>query len=89
MFEARSLVLAAPTVAPRTSRLFFSDDPVDIADAKAMCAQCAVRSRCLAGAIGRREPIGVWGGELIVNGVVVAARPRRGRPRKVELAYRG
>jgi WhiB family redox-sensing transcriptional regulator len=88
MFEARSLVLAAPGGAPHI-RLFFSDDPVDIADAKAMCAQCAVRSRCLAGAIGRREPIGVWGGELIVNGVVVAARPRRGRPRKVELAYRG
>jgi WhiB family redox-sensing transcriptional regulator len=70
-------------------RLFFSDDSTDIADAKAMCAQCAVRARCLAGAIDRREPIGVWGGELIVNGVVVGARPRRGRPPKIVLVFSG
>jgi WhiB family redox-sensing transcriptional regulator len=70
-------------------RLFFSDDPADVAEAKAMCASCVVRSRCLAGAIERREPVGVWGGELFVKGVIVAARPRRGRPRKAVHALCG
>jgi WhiB family redox-sensing transcriptional regulator len=70
-------------------RLFFSDIPKDVAEAKAMCVSCTVRARCLAGAIDRREPVGVWGGELFVNGVVVAARPRRGRPPKVVHALCG
>jgi WhiB family redox-sensing transcriptional regulator len=41
---------------------------------------------CLAGALERREPWGVWGGQLVVAGVVVPRKRPRGRPRKVDLA---
>jgi WhiB family redox-sensing transcriptional regulator len=39
---------------------------------------------CLQGALERREPWGVWGGELFANGAVLAHKRRRGRPRKDE-----
>ena len=35
-----------------------------------------------AGALDRREPWGVWGGQLLIAGVVVARKRPRGRPRK-------
>ncbi|WP_418607005.1 hypothetical protein [Georgenia sp. SUBG003] len=41
---------------------------------------------CLAGALERKEPWGVWGGEVFVDGVVVARKRGRGRPRKDEAA---
>jgi WhiB family redox-sensing transcriptional regulator len=62
--------------------LFFSEDLGDIARAKAFCRGCEVRSDCLAGAVERVEPWGVWGGELVVNGRISANRRRRGRPPK-------
>ena len=62
------------------THIFFSDDPVDIARAKAICAKCVLRAPCLAGALAREEPWGVWGGEILVDGVVVAVKRRRGRP---------
>jgi AT hook motif. len=37
---------------------------------------------CLASAIERREPWGVWGGEIFERGAVVARKRPRGRPRK-------
>jgi hypothetical protein len=37
----------------------------------------------LEGALERREPCGVWGGQLFVNGAIVAAKRRRGRPPKL------
>jgi len=60
--------------------LWFSDDPVDLARAQTLCATCVIRQQCLAGAIGRHEDAGVWGGEIFWHGQVVTARPRRGRP---------
>jgi WhiB family redox-sensing transcriptional regulator len=30
--------------------------------AKKVCARCPIRDACLAGALARREPYGVWGG---------------------------
>jgi WhiB family redox-sensing transcriptional regulator len=66
--------------------LFFADDPGGIARAKKMCASCQARAACLDGALHRGEPWGVWGGELVLDGVVVAAKPRRGRPRKPVIA---
>lgn len=63
--------------------LFFSEDLGDIARAKSFCAGCAVRRDCLGAALDRAEPWGVWGGELFVNGRVVAQKRRRGRPPKV------
>ena len=63
--------------------LFFSEDLVDIARAKSYCSGCVVRTECLAAALDRREPCGVWGGELFANGRVVANKRPRGRPPKV------
>ena len=62
--------------------LFFSDHVVDIARAKAICAKCALRVECLAGALEREEPWGVWGGELIATGRIVAHKRPCGRPPK-------
>jgi WhiB family transcriptional regulator, redox-sensing transcriptional regulator len=63
--------------------LFFSEDLSEIARAKAICANCPVRGSCLEAAVDRREPWGVWGGELVMNGKILAARRGRGRPPKV------
>lgn len=61
---------------------FFAESPAGVEWAKSLCRECPVREQCLAGALERREPWGVWGGELFVNGVVVARKRPRGRPRK-------
>ncbi|MDQ3294951.1 MAG: WhiB family transcriptional regulator [Actinomycetota bacterium] len=62
--------------------LFFSDELQDIARAKQICALCPVLVDCLEGAIERREPWGVWGGQLFLNGRILASKRRRGRPPK-------
>jgi WhiB family redox-sensing transcriptional regulator len=54
--------------------------------AKALCADCPVRDACLAGALSRAEPWGVWGGEIFERGTVIARKRPRGRPRKVVAA---
>jgi WhiB family redox-sensing transcriptional regulator len=66
--------------------LFFAESPVDIQCAKTVCQACPVRSECLAGALQRREPWGVWGGELFSNGTVIPTKRARGRPRKEPIA---
>jgi len=62
--------------------LFFSEELHEIADAKRVCAECPVIAPCLEGAIGRAEPCGVWGGQLFLNGRILANKRRRGRPPK-------
>ncbi|WP_374204096.1 WhiB family transcriptional regulator [Streptomyces sp. HPF1205] len=62
--------------------VFFAESPADVEYAKALCQTCPVREACLAGAKDRREPWGVWGGELFIQGVVVPRKRPRGRPRK-------
>ena len=62
--------------------LFFSEQLDDIARAKAICATCPLQAPCLAGALERREPWGVWGGQLFLNGKVLAFKRKRGRPPK-------
>jgi WhiB family redox-sensing transcriptional regulator len=62
--------------------VFFAETPADVEYAKSLCQTCPVREACLTGAKGRREPWGVWGGELFVQGVVVPRKRPRGRPRK-------
>ncbi len=62
--------------------LWFAESPADVEAAKALCAPCPLREACLAGALERREPWGVWGGQLVVMGVVVPRKRPRGRPRK-------
>ncbi len=64
------------------SQLFFSDDVIDIARAKAICSKCKLSISCLEGALDRAEPWGVWGGELIDNGRIVVHKRPRGRPPK-------
>lgn len=62
--------------------LWFADDPADLELAKVYCRECPVRAACLAGALDRQEPWGVWGGELFEQGVVIPRKRPRGRPRK-------
>ena len=62
---------------------FLSEDLGDIAQAKGICAECPVLAPCLEAAIERREPWGVWGGQLFRNGHLLATKRRRGRPPKV------
>ena len=62
--------------------LFFAESPQDVEQAKAMCRGCRARLACLAGALERREPWGVWGGELLMSGAIVPHKRPRGRPRK-------
>jgi WhiB family transcriptional regulator, redox-sensing transcriptional regulator len=66
--------------------LFFAESPADVELAKSLCRTCPVRAECLAGALERREPWGVWGGELLVAGAVVARKRPRGRPPKCSSA---
>ena len=66
--------------------LWFAESPQSVEDAKALCVPCPLREACLAGALERREPWGVWGGQLVVAGVVVPRKRPRGRPRKVDRA---
>lgn len=63
---------------------WFSEQTAEIESAKALCRTCPIRVQCLADAIDRVEPWGVWGGEWIEHGVVVPKKRQRGRPRKVD-----
>ena len=62
--------------------LFFAEAPADVEAAKALCQGCSARAECLESALERREPWGVWGGELLLRGTVVPRKRPRGRPRK-------
>jgi WhiB family redox-sensing transcriptional regulator len=64
------------------SDLFFSDEIPDIIEAKHICATCPLIEPCLEGAMARREPWGVWGGQLFLNGRILAQKRKRGRPPK-------
>ena len=66
--------------------LFFAESPEDVETAKAMCRGCEARLACLTGALERREPWGVWGGELLMRGAIMPRKRPRGRPRKTEVA---
>jgi WhiB family redox-sensing transcriptional regulator len=63
--------------------LWFAESPARLEEAKRLCADCPVRAACLAGALDRAEPWGVWGGEIFDHGVVIARKRPRGRPPKV------
>ncbi|HET9059015.1 MAG TPA: WhiB family transcriptional regulator [Acidimicrobiales bacterium] len=62
--------------------LFFSDEIPEIELAKAICGSCPLISPCLDGALERREPAGVWGGQLFADGRVIPRKRKRGRPPK-------
>ncbi len=73
---------AACREVPDAGELFFSEELQDIAAAKLVCAECPAIAPCLEGAITRAEPWGVWGGQLFLNGKILARKRRRGRPPK-------
>lgn len=83
-FQARDPWAAAACrdVSGSLTRLFFSDEIPDILRAKEVCAKCPLVAECLEGALDRREPWGVWGGQLLVNGRILSQKRRRGRPPK-------
>ncbi len=66
--------------------LWFAEHPVPLERAKALCHECPARPACQAGALERREPWGVWGGEIFQNGEILAYKRARGRPRKTPIA---
>lgn len=66
--------------------LFFAESPAELERAKALCGACPIRAECLAGAVRRQEPWGVWGGEIFEHGAVIARKRPRGRPSKADLA---
>jgi WhiB family redox-sensing transcriptional regulator len=62
--------------------LWFAETPSDLERAKTLCGGCPIRRQCLSAALDRAEPWGVWGGEIIESGAVLARKRPRGRPRK-------
>jgi WhiB family redox-sensing transcriptional regulator len=85
--DAESLAARAPVARcadgnGTLAALFFSDHVTDIARAKAMCALCPLSIDCLNGALEREEPWGVWGGELLSGGRIIANKRPCGRPPK-------
>ena len=68
------------------AELWFAESPADVEFAKSLCRTCPALQECLAGALERREPWGVWGGQLFLQGTVIPRKRPRGRPRKSEVA---
>ncbi len=64
--------------------LWFAETPEELEQAKSFCQACPARLACFAGATERREPCGVWGGEIFERGAVVERKRPRGRPRKAD-----
>jgi WhiB family redox-sensing transcriptional regulator len=56
--------------------------PAELNLAKSYCQGCRRRQTCLAGALERAEPAGVWGGEIFEQGRIIETKRPRGRPRK-------
>ncbi len=66
--------------------LWFAESPAQLEQAKALCGGCPIQAECLAGALERGEPWGVWGGQIFERGAVVPRKKPRGRPSKADLA---
>jgi len=86
LFDASDVVREELPCRVYDPELFFAESPDDVEFAKSLCQDCPIRLECLNGALERREPWGVWGGQLFVQGVVVPRKRPRGRPRKSDVA---
>jgi WhiB family redox-sensing transcriptional regulator len=63
--------------------LWFAESPADVETAKTLCAPCPLKTACLAGALERREPWGVWGGQAATRPPAQGRCPLPGRQRGV------
>lgn len=81
--DIERVYLPCQTVDPE---IFFAEWPTELERAKELCADCPLRRQCLEGALARREAYGVWGGQLVIDGVIVPRKRGRGRPRKADIA---
>lgn len=75
-------VTSLPCHDPEAADLFFAERPAELEQAKVLCSGCPLREACLEGALERSEPWGVWGGQILEAGHVIAVKRGRGRPRK-------
>jgi WhiB family transcriptional regulator, redox-sensing transcriptional regulator len=82
LFNPADLPVGLDLPCAEDPELFFAEAPEDVETAKALCQGCRARTACLEGALDRREPWGVWGGELLLRGTIVPRKRPRGRPRK-------
>jgi WhiB family transcriptional regulator, redox-sensing transcriptional regulator len=73
----------APLPCQSAPELFFAEKPEVLKEAQALCQTCPAREECLAGALKRGEPCGVWGGKLFMFGNIIDSKRPRGRPRRV------
>jgi WhiB family redox-sensing transcriptional regulator len=62
--------------------LWFAERPAQLDRAQRLCRGCPIRRECLETALDRREPWGVWGGEIFDRGRVIPFKRGRGRPAK-------
>ncbi len=76
----RAAELGNPLPCSDNTALWFSEQPADLELAKASCGTCVLRGPCLAGALARAEPFGVWGGEIFEKGRIIAYKRPRGHP---------
>src|SRR5258707_11763658 len=76
----RAADLGNPLPCSDDTQLWFSEHPADLELAKAMCETCPLRRACLAGAIDRAGPFGVWGGEIFEKGRMIAYKRAPGAP---------
>jgi len=84
--SATELLVGPDLPCRQDPELFFAESPQDVEQAKALCRGCRARIACLTSALGRSEPWGVWGGELLMHGAIVPRKRPRGRPRKTDVA---
>ncbi len=66
----------------RRPELFFETYGRALDLAKELCADCPIRRECLSAALERGEPHGVWGGQILIDGAIVAVKRGPGRPRR-------
>lgn len=69
--------LGEANCAGMNARLFFPEVGINVATAKATCADCTVRCECLDYAIRNHEGFGVWGGLSPEERRVRVSRRRR------------
>ena len=72
----------SPYPCQRRPELFFDNHSRTLELAKSLCTTCPIRDACLTDALRRGEPHGVWGGQILENGAIVATKRGPGRPRR-------